>query len=229
MTRVEILRRTRTRNAQAAPRRGPRTLVEKVPSMNLNRIKFTVHSSHRMLQRNVNRSTVERLMRSLPVDEVIVDHEGSQERRYVLQDRNFRVVVPALQPETIVTVIDLRKNNHDDACTIPLNGKDFKAWHLCMKRLRRYMFPRQDVVFTNAHTNFSCVVRKPYTNKLNNGHEIFDMATANPMFRIGLKDFKFEFESQSKKLSIDDFKALSTRQILVNAYETYQNVNITVW
>ena len=75
----------------------------------------------------------------------------------------------------------------------------------------------QDVVFTNGHTNFSCFVSKPYTNQLKNGQEIFD--TADQMFRIGLNEFKCKFESQNKKVSIDDFKALSTQQILVNAYK----------
>ena len=215
-------RRDRRGNAKAVQaHRGPRTLIEKVPTLNINRLKFSVHASHRMLQRNIHQSTVQRLMCSSPAIE-------TEDGKYILEDRNVRVVVSFQDPTRIVTAIDLRSNNHD-SCKLPLNGKDFKAWFLCMKKIRREMFPMQDVVFTNAHTNFSCVVSKPYTNQLKNGQEIFEMATADPMFRIGLKEFQFQFESWNKKVSVDDFKVLSTRQILVNAYETYQSVNITVW
>mmetsp|Transcript_52818 Transcript_52818/g.128046 ORF Transcript_52818/g.128046 Transcript_52818/m.128046 type:complete len:171 (+) Transcript_52818:1831-2343(+) len=133
--------------------RGPRTLVEKVP-VDLNRIKFTVQRSHRMLQRNIYMSKAQYLMRSAPVREVEIDDSADDGRyflRYVLDDTNFRLVVPANNPENVVTVIDLMTSDHD-VCKIPLNGKDFKTWQLCMKKIRREMFPRQDVIFTNAHT-----------------------------------------------------------------------------
>mmetsp|Transcript_52818 Transcript_52818/g.128049 ORF Transcript_52818/g.128049 Transcript_52818/m.128049 type:complete len:87 (+) Transcript_52818:2252-2512(+) len=76
---------------------------------------------------------------------------------------------------------------------------------------------------------FSCTVSKPYTNKIKDGREMFEMAKKDPMFRIGLREMEFQFESRNKKMTIDAFKSLSTRQILVNAYETSRSVNITVW
>ena len=66
-------------------------------------------------------------------------------------------------------------------------------------------------------------------DELQESQEIFEIATPDLMFRIGLTEIEFEFESRKKKLSVADFNAPSTWQVLVNAYETYQSVNIKMW